>query len=247
MIANYHTHTRWCNHATGEIEDYVVEAIKKGLKEIAITEHVCIDMNSSRRLTWKKFEEFNKELDEVKEKYKNQIKVIKGFECEHYPHYLNKYKELKEKYNYELFILGQHENFTRDVDFFDIRSEEEVKLYADSIIEGIETGFYDIVVHPDVVLHSYEENEFSLGQINRIYEACEKHNVIVEVNANGYRSGRGYPSFKCLENSKKYKLKYIIGSDCHKVEHLVDDKLLELEKKVKAMDIVLIDTIDLNK
>ena len=40
MQANYHTHTRWCKHGTGEIEDYIEEAIRKGLTEIAITEHV---------------------------------------------------------------------------------------------------------------------------------------------------------------------------------------------------------------
>ena len=30
MIANYHTHTRWCRHATGEIEDYIQEAVLDG-------------------------------------------------------------------------------------------------------------------------------------------------------------------------------------------------------------------------
>jgi hypothetical protein len=32
MIANYHTHTRWCRHGTGEIEDYISEAFNKGLE-----------------------------------------------------------------------------------------------------------------------------------------------------------------------------------------------------------------------
>ena len=76
MKANYHTHTRWCNHADGEIEDYVKEAIRKGLKEVAITEHVCLDFASPRRLRWSNFEAFNNELDMIKLKYKNEIKII---------------------------------------------------------------------------------------------------------------------------------------------------------------------------
>ena len=40
MIANYHTHTRWCRHADGEIEDYIREALRRGLKALAITDHV---------------------------------------------------------------------------------------------------------------------------------------------------------------------------------------------------------------
>ena len=39
MIANYHTHTRWCRHADGEIEDYIQEALRRGLKALAITDH----------------------------------------------------------------------------------------------------------------------------------------------------------------------------------------------------------------
>ena len=34
MIANYHTHTRWCHHAQGEIEDYIREAIARTGMEI---------------------------------------------------------------------------------------------------------------------------------------------------------------------------------------------------------------------
>ena len=37
MIANYHTHTRWCRHAEGEIEDYIQEAVRKGLKAVIFT------------------------------------------------------------------------------------------------------------------------------------------------------------------------------------------------------------------
>lgn len=45
MIANYHTHTRWCRHATGEIEDYIQEAVRKGLRAVATTEHVPHSQN----------------------------------------------------------------------------------------------------------------------------------------------------------------------------------------------------------
>ena len=40
MIANYHTHNRWCKHAVGEIEDYVKVALDENFVELAITDHV---------------------------------------------------------------------------------------------------------------------------------------------------------------------------------------------------------------
>jgi len=39
MIANYHTHTPRCNHATGEERAYVEQAIKKGLKILGFSDH----------------------------------------------------------------------------------------------------------------------------------------------------------------------------------------------------------------
>ena len=56
MIANYHTHTRWCRHADGEIEDYIREALRRGLKALAITDHVPHRGNfDPRRMQWEEF------------------------------------------------------------------------------------------------------------------------------------------------------------------------------------------------
>lgn len=71
MIANYHTHTRWCRHATGEIEDYIQEAVRKGLRAVAITEHVPHSQNfDPRRMQWEEFPAYNAELDRLIEKYR---------------------------------------------------------------------------------------------------------------------------------------------------------------------------------
>ncbi len=243
--ANYHTHTRWCNHANGEIEDYIKEAISKGLEEVAITEHVCLDMTSPRRLKWNEFHAYNDELDFMKKKYENQIKVIKGFECEYFPYYLHKYQELKDKYGYELFVLGQHENFDRDVDYFSAKSKEDVIMYADNVVEALNTGFFKICAHPDVILASYFEDEFVLEQIDRVYKACQENDVYVEINANGYRENRPYPSFNSLESSKKFDLTYVVGSDCHEVHHMVDEKLMELYQIALKMGLNVVDKIKL--
>ena len=40
MIANYHTHTPRCHHATGNEEDYVLRAIENGLQIFGFSDHV---------------------------------------------------------------------------------------------------------------------------------------------------------------------------------------------------------------
>ena len=78
MIANYHTHTRWCRHATGEIEDYIQEAVRKGLRAVAITEHVPHSQNfDPRRMQWEEFPAYNAELDRLIEKYQGiRVRVL---------------------------------------------------------------------------------------------------------------------------------------------------------------------------
>jgi len=39
MIANYHTHTWRCNHASGREEDYVTCALQRGLKVLGFSDH----------------------------------------------------------------------------------------------------------------------------------------------------------------------------------------------------------------
>ena len=40
MIANYHTHTQRCRHATGTARDYVLAAIEGGLKELGFSDNL---------------------------------------------------------------------------------------------------------------------------------------------------------------------------------------------------------------
>ena len=120
MKANYHTHTRWCKHGTGEIEDYIEEAIRNGLQEIAITEHVPHKDNLDlRRIQWEEFLNYDHALNQAIECYAGRIHVIKGFECEYYQEELEAYRMFREKYGYQLLILGQHRSGeNREIDNF---------------------------------------------------------------------------------------------------------------------------------
>ena len=225
MIANYHTHTRWCRHADGEIEDYIQEALRRGLKALAITDHVPHRGNfDPRRMQWEEFAPFNDELDRMKEKYEGQIHLIKGFECEYYPFALEDYRTFREKYGYGLLILGQHTSKDRSQDNFAPKGERELEQYADEVIEGLETGLFTFLAHPDVALCGYHETDaFAVGQMRRIFAACERLEIPVEINANGFRDGRRYPDRQVWEASRDYRLTYLINSDAHYVSDLCDE------------------------
>ena len=226
MIANYHTHTRWCRHATGEIEDYILEGIRNGLKALAITDHVPHRGDPDpRRLQWQEFEAFNRELDEMILRYQDQIRLIKGFECEYYPGSMDDYRMFREQYGYRIMILGQHTSKDRTVNYFSEKKEPELLLYTDEVLEGLQTGMFDFLAHPDMPMSHYEGSRaFALEQMARIFAECEKRNIPVEINANGCRGNRGYPDREIWEMSRDYQLTRLISSDAHQVKYLCDEK-----------------------
>lgn len=251
MIANYHTHTKWCNHGIGEIEDYIKAAIKAGLKEIAITEHVPHRDNIDlQRMRWEEFGTYNRELDEKIEKYKDKIKVIKGFECEYYPEALEAYKLFRDIYHYEIFVLGQHRSIDKQTDNFGVKGKEELYTYANEVCEALETGMFTFIAHPDLALEGYNEgkwDEHCEEAMRQIYAACERLNIPVEINANGVRGKKRYPDKNALKLSKEYKLTYLINADAHRPEYVYDDAVRAAEELAKELDITVTPMLKLKK
>ena len=242
MIANYHTHTRWCNHAVGEIEDYIKAAIEVGLKEIAITDHVPHSENDDlARMKWEEFAAYNKELDEKIEKYKDQIRVIKGFECEYYKEKLETYKMFREEYGYEILILGQHWCDHKRIDSFAKKEDEKpLYIYANEVCEGLETGVFTFLAHPDLILEKYNDGKWDIhceNVMRQIFSMCERLNIPVEINVNGLRGGRRYPAPEALKLSKEYKLTYLINSDAHDPRFLSDEAIQKTEALAQSLNI----------
>ena len=241
MKANYHTHSKWCHHGGGEISDYIEEALKFGFEQLAITEHVPhLD-----RPTWIKEDEFlpfDADLNRCVSLYSDRIRVIKGFECE----YINKtcvldlYKRYKEDYGYELLIMGQHcAGDNGEHNMFFAKDSEVIKRYFEDVVEGLHTGLFAYLAHPDVCLIDYEPGFDKVCEegFKMVFQACEELKIPVEYNANGLRNHKVYPSKEVFELSKNYDLTYMIGSDAHDPSLLCDWAVEESEKILKDMNI----------
>ena len=46
MKANYHTHSKYCGHASGEVEEYVKVAIERGIETLGFSCHVPYPFNN---------------------------------------------------------------------------------------------------------------------------------------------------------------------------------------------------------
>ena len=78
ILADYHTHTVY-SHGKGSIEDNVKVAISKGIKKIGISDHGYKNVAYGVKID--DFEKMREEIDILNEKYKNQIEILLGVEC----------------------------------------------------------------------------------------------------------------------------------------------------------------------
>ena len=246
MKTSYHSHTRWCKHADGEIEDYVKKAIELNLEMFAICDHVFNDIPLGPRAPWSEYDAYLENLKQVEAKYENQIELQRSIEAEYYPELMERYQTMKEKDHFAVWILGQHESSDHQMDFFKNSDDIANKLerYTEDVIEALETGFFNILAHPDLFMMYYTKpDKHSLECMDRIFRVCEKNNVVIEINANGIRGHKHYPNREVFELSKKYNLRYIISSDAHNPEFLYDDAMRKAEEFADDLKLNVINRI----
>ncbi len=245
MTANYHTHSRWCHHGTGELEEYILRALEGGLQELAITEHVpLLGDPDPRRMQYDEFPAFNEELDRLVEQYRGKLRIIKGFECEYYPEMLDSYRKFREEYGYRLLILGQHRSSDHVWDNFALTQPGQLARYADDVCAGLRTGMFDFLAHPDVFMAGYKVyDRYAKSAMAQIFALCQELDIPVELNANGQHYKRNYPCPPVWEDARAYRLRCLVNSDAHTVDDLLCPSVEECAALADSLGLCRISTL----
>lgn len=234
---NYHTHTYRCGHAYGTDEEYVLTAIKLGIKRLGFSDHIFLKEIDVRKGT---VEEYIDSIRYLKEKYKDQIDIIIGFEAEYFECYKDYYKELLDTKKIDYLIQGQH---------FDLINGEMVGYYnnpykyLDDVIKGMNSGLYSYLAHPDIfIMWMPDIDRKVLEDVSiKIIKEAIKLDMPLELNLygiikKGWNNGEKYPSNLFFELCKKYNPKIVLGVDAHDPSHFNVDtinKAFEFAKKHK--------------
>lgn len=228
MLANYHTHTSRCHHATGEDREYVEAAIQAGFQILGFADHcpwIYPDKNfvSGIRMAPGEVDGYFYSLESLKKEYAKDIKIYIGFETEHCPDMLPEQDKLLEGYPLDYMICGQHFLGAEYVSFYAGRphgDEGFLKRYVDTAIDGIKSGRYLYLAHPDLVNFTGDDAVYRT-QMKRLCEVLKEQDIPVEINVLGMMEGRRYPSGRFLEIARETGNKAIIGVDAHAPDHLM--------------------------
>lgn len=264
LTANYHTHYSICKHAEGSIEEYILKAIEKGYKEFTFTEHIPLpkEMRSvitSKRMWIEELDTYINEVNYYKEKYKDQIKILLGFECEYLDFLEPLIKELYEIADF--LILGQHyikvENSYKSI--YDVSENKDLENYISNAHRALSTGLFKIMAHPEIFLWKIKTWNPYIEQLsNQLIDSAIKNNVFLEINSNGVRLCKKknktfvydnkllycYPNYNFFKLAKDKNAKIILNEDSHNPLHLKDEATLEALSLANELKIPLITNIN---
>ncbi len=149
----FHVHTNRCKHASDETDvDYVEKAICLGAERIVFTDHVPFPGNPFPcRMDYSELPEYLSSINELKSVYNGKIEILCGLEVEYLPDYLGYFKELKASEKLDLMIIGQH-FFQHSPGCYSLCDTDKTFEYlgqCEAMAQGIESGLFDVVAHPD--------------------------------------------------------------------------------------------------
>lgn len=232
-----HTHTFFCDGKDSP-EDMVLSAIEKGLDTLGILTHSYVEFDLSACIAEDRQNEFITEVNRLKEKYKDKIKILCGIEVDYYAtsvaegydyrlgslHY---FKIGDKYYSLDISIPGFIEMVEKEFggDYLAV-CEEYYRLLAD-VPRKTKA---DIIAHIDLITKFNEgERLFDTKDpryIKAYRAAVDKlvtYGLPFEINtgaiSRGYRTSP-YPAPDILEYIKEKGGKLIISSDSHSKENI---------------------------
>ncbi|XID96236.1 histidinol-phosphatase HisJ [Paenibacillaceae bacterium WGS1546] len=230
MPIDYHTHHYRCGHAVGTPEEYILNAIDKGMEEIGLSDHMPLlhlphEEHPDTAMAMDELPRYVEEILRLKEKYKGRIEVRAGLEGDYIEGCEEKIEAIVNGYPWDYVIGSVHFLGTWDVTDFrqvhrwDGRSVVEVyEQYYDAIRKAAATGFYDYIGHIDAIKRfGYRPEEDVTALEDAALRALKKHDLAFELNAAGFYAPckEMYPSFSILERACAYGIPVTYGSDAH--------------------------------
>lgn len=259
-LSNYHTHSKYCD-GKGELEDYILSAIKNGMPEIGFSGHAPVPVSSWWNMTDESFVNYLSEIRKLKEKYKNQIKIKTGIEADFIQNMISACDFSKYKLDY--IISAIHYLLPKNTDtpwdfiispkifadglkkYFENDIQKLIKYYFEQMNLMVEKGGFDIIAHFDQInkfnkgdIYFSESDMFYTKLVNESLHLISEKNIIIEINTRGKLkklTENFYPSSEIIRKCKEFKIPLIISADAHKPEE-VNSYFGEVLKFLKYID-----------
>ncbi|KAB2889194.1 MAG: histidinol-phosphatase [Desulfobulbaceae bacterium] len=232
-----HVHTRFCHHASGEMEDYVRAAITCGLKKLCFLEHMEVGVRY-REVTWlteNDFDDYFREGERLRRIYRDKIGIGLGVEVGYSPGHLDTLRErlanrpwdrIGLSFHYALLpgqsdhlnlLSRKEENIRRARD---LGADSILSHYFSSLIDAVTQLPADVLCHLDAALRYLPNLTYSpdhLEQIDTLLDLVRQKRLALEINTSGLPiRGEPFPSAAIVAKAVQREIPLVAGSDAHR-------------------------------
>lgn len=258
-MKNYHSHTARCGHAWGTDEEFVQAAIDAGYQVLGFSEHTpwpfadgYQEIDSRQRIPLEDLDTYIADMQRLKEKYRDQIDIRIGLECEYFPRYFDWLKTVKPRLDY--LLLGVHcADHDEHLNHYYARSEkpEQVEEYLRCTLAGMESGLFAYLAHPDLCLANYPKYDaVAEHMVHAICRKAKELGMPLEYNLYGVdkqrrnrHKGLCYPCKLFWEAAADHGCTAIIGVDAHRPEHFHRQHFLDAREYLTSLGLTLTEEI----
>lgn len=250
MKVNLHTHTYRCGHAEGTEEEYVLAAIENGYTKLGFADHTPFpyegDYVNHTKMLPEQLPGYIDTVLSLKEKYKDQIEILLGLECESVPRFFPYLQELRRDMDY--LILGSHGDWSIGHAYPGrVRDSWQLHRCFADMVEGMESGLFLYLAHPDLMLNQYPKFDDTARYLSR--ELCREANRLntpLEYNLYGLMKPRdagalGYPYLPFWEIAAEENVRAVVGVDAHQPENFAQADMDGAKAMLRGMGITVLD------
>lgn len=252
MIANYHTHTWRCHHASGEEEAYVQAAKQAGMQVLGFSDHSPYAFpqgyHSSFRMEPELLGDYAQTIRALEKRHRGELEIHLGVECEFYPKHFDDTLAMLRDNGVEYMILGQHflDN-EYDAEYSGQRTtwEEDLAKYCAQSMEAMQTGLFTYFAHPDLI-HFLGNGRVYKAHMRRLCQEAKACGLPLEINMEGLRRERWYPNPLFLEAAGEENCTMILGCDAHYPAALNEPETEKAGRQLaQAFGLTILDTVRL--
>jgi len=222
-----HNHTARCNHAEGTIDEYIQRAIELGINIYGFSEHAPMDFDKKYRLPFCDMDAYVSDVLTAKEKYKNEIEILLGYEVDYLPGHMEE-DVLNAKVDYLIGSVHFIDKWSFDnpefIGGWKTKDIDEIwKAYFEATEAMVKMGKFDIVGHLDLIkVFKYMPKQDVRILARDVLHAIKRSGMVLELNAAGLRKPvkEIYPSRQLLEEAYSLDIPITFSSDAHAVDQV---------------------------
>ncbi len=231
IMRDYHVHTSYCKHASGEMEEYVLAAIEMGIPEICFTDHIPLSNGEDpeHRMAIEELEPYLEKVAILNRKYR-EISVLAGIEADYVEGYETYLKEFLAGYHFDLVIMSVHfirhwqnEQWVFNFEYSAETIPQQYHDYFQAMHKGIETGLFDVVGHLDIIKRpGFPVLDTNREDVEKVLTAVKKKGMSIELNTSGLRKpiSEIYPAIEIVKMAIKKDIPFTTASDAHQPQQV---------------------------